>query len=130
MRLLPKTFYTIQNIPGMWNTELVKYLVSKELNVNHRDNEGNTAVRFCRNLEVLKCLVQLGIDISPKNKRGQTVLHIVAVCGPKDIKSIFEYLLFRELNTRDQYQNGKTPLDYCMSKQDRKVLIPLSNIWG
>lgn len=57
------------------DTELIRYLVSKGLNINDRDNEGNTALYFCRYVETSECCVELGADIAAINYKGETALH-------------------------------------------------------
>lgn len=73
------------------NMEQVKYYLSQGVDINTKDNEGNTAlIESTDNLEVLKYLVKKGADLNAQTNEGRTVLSY-AVCRNLDmVKALVE----------------------------------------
>ena len=67
------------------HTETVRYLVSfPELDVNHKDTDGHTALRLAADQnhpDVLKVLIDAGADIETKNKEGCSPLFMASKDG-------------------------------------------------
>ena len=59
--------------------EIIKYLVSLGLDVNARNDPGNTplhlAARDDESVKVLESLVAAGADVNAKNNKGETPIH-------------------------------------------------------
>lgn len=73
------------------NMEQVKYYLSQGVDINTKDNEGNTALIVSTyNLEVLKYLVKKGADLNAQTNEGRTVLSY-AICRNLDmVKALVE----------------------------------------
>lgn len=71
--------------------EQVKYYLSQGVDINTKDNKGNTAlIESTHNLEVLKYLVKKGADLNAQTNEGRTVLSY-AMCRNLDmVKALVE----------------------------------------
>jgi len=73
-----------------WNTEnfeLVKLLVTRGANINQANNNGDTPLldaAYLGKVENLKYLLQHGADLTTKNKRGKTALHLAEEKGHEE----------------------------------------------
>jgi len=68
--------------------EMVKLLVSRGANIQHKDDCGSTALHnICswKDLNTMKALVSLGADVNAKDDRGQTPLWDAAFFGQKNM---------------------------------------------
>jgi ankyrin repeat protein len=52
-------------------------MIKDGANINALDNNNNNLGFFCNNLEILKLLVENGLDIKRKNKYGKTMLNYI-----------------------------------------------------
>ncbi|MDR2763300.1 MAG: protein kinase, partial [Planctomycetaceae bacterium] len=77
--------FTLLHIAVYYNADIdiVKYLVSKGIDVNTKDNKGCTPLHWAAgynvNIEVLEYLVSQGADVNAKNYIGETPLHYAAL---------------------------------------------------
>ncbi|WP_124108279.1 ankyrin repeat domain-containing protein [Klebsiella pneumoniae] len=51
--------------------DVVKYLVSQGANINHLNNDGETALFKTSDIEMVKALIKLGCSPFIKNKNGE-----------------------------------------------------------
>ena len=76
---------------GWWT--VMKWLVEqKELDIRLETNVGQTALHFAAMVkswkpEVLKWLVERGVDANTKDNRGRTPLHYAAIAGGLGVMS-------------------------------------------
>jgi len=79
--------------------KLIRYLLlDPNINVNHRDYDGDTALHFCDQVSVLKLLLgRRDIDVNVQNCFGETVLYYFYKFGFK--ACVIEYLLDARVNT-------------------------------
>jgi hypothetical protein len=91
--------------------DIVKYVMSKVLNINPKDNYGHTPLHFAAGegkLDVVKYIMEKLEVKSPKDNKGRTPLHNAA-CNGNLI--VFKYIVENvdEKNPKDNDSN--TPLD-------------------
>lgn len=94
--------------------ELLELLLKHHADPNLLDNDGNSAL-ICLAEEdscfhpdrskMAELLIQYGAEVHVTNKKGETALHISAVCG------CTKFLLAHGANIEARDANGKTPLD-------------------
>ncbi|EFC38309.1 predicted protein [Naegleria gruberi] len=100
--------------------EIVKYLISKNANVNLIDVSGETALhKACKkgNLEMVKLLLKAGIQKDYVNKLGKSPINILTEKGFTEIShylSNFDYLFY--LARRKSNSFLKSNLKHCTSK--------------
>ena len=103
---------------GLDRKELVRYLLSdSSINVNHRSNQGNTALHFCEDISILKLLLcHRDIDVNIQdNNNGWIVLH--RACYNNRIGFVRDLLLDARINIIIRTNRGETARDiareYC-----------------
>lgn len=76
------------------NISFLKYIVKQGIDINHKDNYGNTslhyAIKLSREKEIIKLLLDYGADVNIKNKHGETPLDIALEKGDKDIVNLLK----------------------------------------
>ena len=74
--------------------KIIIYLIKGGININHQDNDGNTALHIAikvrQNNEIIKLLLDNGADVNIKNKNGKTPLDIAMEKGDKDIINLLK----------------------------------------
>ena len=94
---------------GNGNLELVKYLVEKGIDINAKDNDGETALfKSYENFDISKYLIEKGLDINAKNDEGNNPLLISCMCP---YIATVEFLIKEckaDIDVRDN--DGNTPL--------------------
>lgn len=71
------------------------------------------------NVEVIKSLLDSGIDINIRNSKQQTPAHIAANTGNKEVLKLL-ISSGADINARDK--NGNTPLHFASSKGRKKIV--------
>jgi ankyrin repeat protein len=75
--------------------KLVKYLLQNGADINHINNDGETAlfssVGWVPSIEMIKCLVETGCNINHKNNDGKNILEYAKESDTCS-KEIIEYL--------------------------------------
>jgi ankyrin repeat protein len=105
------------------NTQIVKYLLEKGVNINIKNKHGNAALHMASHNgheEVLKALLEKGADINLSNTKGNTPLHLAAYKGQKGIVEI----LLANINCEKSAANqqGYTPLLLAISSDNENTV--------
>ena len=92
--------------------EMITALLNAGANVEARDKNGWTALRFAAaaggTLETITALLSVGADVNARDKKGWTALHAVAAKGtPETIIALLEAGASGSVKSK----NGKTPFD-------------------
>ena len=91
------------------NVEGLNALIKAGANINDKDNEGKTALMYCRNLECVKLLIDAGVNVGARDTNLRTVLmHLV-----KNELSTLTFLKRVVDNINDRDVEGRTALMYC-----------------
>ena len=103
--------------------EVTSTFLDKEVDVNHTDNNGNTALllhtdRHC-NKDVVKELIRAGADINAKNKDGNTALHFALKNGNIDVS---RFLVKKGADYQAVNNKGETPMEIAVEKGYETVL--------
>lgn len=98
-------------------------LFSKGVDIHRIDDEGNTILHYAayQKNEVLKHLVEMGVEVNKKNKRGKTPLHNAVMGGNRD--NVLTLMYYRsDVNTKDE--DGNTALHLAKNNAEIvKILI-------
>ncbi len=97
--------------------EIVEYFIKRGVDINHRDNDGNSPllimVRNNCGFEAVKILVEAHADVNIQNREGNTALFIALK------KKSFEtamYLLENGADFKIKNKEGETALGYAVEK--------------
>ena len=86
------------------------------------------AFRTNSNIEVLKCLVTLGIDIDATDNSGNTPLHRAVWNGNENVVEVIKFLVSNGAVPDVKNKDGDTPLDLARKQNDTAVVEYLSNM--
>ena len=107
--------------------DLVDYLITKGLDINTTDNEGNGAFHYAAqggNIDVLKALVKRGISIEKNPETGENAI-LFASRGGRGSNTgleIFEYLQSLGIDANISTKDGITPIhNLARSADDLKI---------
>ena len=107
--------------------ELVRYFLSDpNINVNHRNNKGNTALHFCKQVSILKLLLdRRELDVNIQNKWEETGLHLV--CYRCKAACVREYLLDARVSTSIRDGWGRTAQNIALKHQCPDIAKIINN---
>lgn len=100
------------------NSELVELLLDDQIDVNHVDGEGNTALilaSMCGCYRVVDFLLQAKADINHQNDQGETALMLAA---HKEHDKVVELLISRGANVNIKDSWGDTAIAYATRASD------------
>lgn len=101
--------------------ELFDFLIKNGVDLNARDDEGDTAIHNCcgkksdyADVETIRYLIKLGCDVNVKNDEGFTPLTLIAKkCESKKVmKKIVEILIDAGADVNATDKNGMTVLSH------------------
>lgn len=109
---------------------IVEWLLNSEkVDLNHQDNQGNTALMcvashpnvnvFCESIQIIRMLMKKGANPNIKNNENETAL--MGAINGKSLKSV-EVLLNFGSDYRIKSQSGDTALMRAQKGQDRNIL--------
>jgi len=103
---------TVLHIGVSYNdTLLIDKCISKGINLNAKDNDGNTALRYgYYRLESVDILIKSGTDINATNSKGKSILHI-AIQEKANVE-IVRFLLKSGVNVNARDSENRTALEY------------------
>ena len=93
---------------------------------NKKDDYGNTIFHIaCKkgNLEMIKLLIEKGIDLNTQNDSGNTSLHYACNKGNLEIVKL---LIKKKVNIHIPNNNGNTAIYYCYNVENLEIIL-LSN---
>jgi len=91
--------------------ENVEFLIENGANVNTIDKYGENLFFSARNSNILRLLIQRGLDINSRNSRGRTPLHSSIGSVPDFEKFVFLIENGADPSVKDS--QGKTPINYA-----------------
>ena len=124
----------------------IEYLINSGANINHQNNFGNTVLHKCYSIPTIKKLLELGIDITIKNKDGltakelskrehqnqktniiqdfedklsQQLFYTIQTNNIEELKELIEK--GANVNIKNEY--NYTPLHYSRSSEITKLLL-------
>ncbi|MEG0261362.1 MAG: ankyrin repeat domain-containing protein [Lysinibacillus sp.] len=106
------------------NTELVKYLVDLGVDVNSTNDEGISPLHIVLYPEVAECLLEQGALINLTTNDGNTPLHTQASDGEERI-DIIKLLLKRGANSKIKNTFGKMALDIAKNRNEKIIIEEL-----
>lgn len=103
--------------------EVTNCLLERNVDIKHRDNNGNTVLllhadRHC-NKGVIKELIRAGADINEKNKNGDTALHFALINGNVEVA---RFLVKKGADYQAVNNKGKSPMEIAAEKGYEAVL--------
>jgi len=108
----------------------VKYFVSKEADVNAKDNSGFGftmlhCVTMGGDVKTVQFLISKGADVNAKGNGGTTPLHFAALHGRVDI---VKFLVSQGADVHVKDKEGTTPLDYAKKRNETVIVEYLSDL--
>ena len=94
--------------------DAMNYIENPKININFKDNEGNTALQYAclwGNLELVDALVKRGADIKSRGKFNNTPLHNTCIYNNYNNVFIVKILLDNGADIDAKKMDGRTPLD-------------------
>jgi len=108
--------------------DLVRYLLLMypDINVNHKDYDGNIALHLCEQVSILKLLLgHRDLDVNIQNKWRDTGLHWLCYGGYEAL--VKEYLLDARINTSIRNKYGETARDYALEQGYTRIAKIINN---
>jgi ankyrin repeat protein len=111
----------------LYNEQIINVVIT-DVDINHRDNKGRTALFYLReNPKKAEALLSHKADVNIADNSGNTALHIYVMgCSvgkcTNSVKGI-KLLLETEININHKNDEGNTALDYARNDEMRKLLI-------
>ncbi|KOP78570.1 hypothetical protein AMS59_12080 [Lysinibacillus sp. FJAT-14745] len=106
------------------NPELIKYLIDLGVDVNSRNDEGISPLHIVLYPEVAECLLDHGALIDITANDGNTPLHTQVSNGEESI-DIIQLLLKRGANPEIKNAFGKIALDIAKSREETLIIKEL-----
>ncbi|MEY9979088.1 ankyrin repeat domain-containing protein [Lysinibacillus sp. RC79] len=106
------------------NPELVKYLIDLGVDVNSRNDEGIAPLHIVLYPEVAECLLDNGALIDLTTNDGDTPLHTQVSDGEERI-DIIQLLLKRGANSEIKNIFGENALDIAKSREETLIIKEL-----
>ncbi|WP_285400090.1 ankyrin repeat domain-containing protein [Lysinibacillus sp. fls2-241-R2A-57] len=106
------------------NTELVKYLINLGVDVNSKNDEGISPFHIVLYPEVAECLLDHGALIDSTENNGNTPLHTQVSDGEERI-DIIQLLLKRGANREIKNVFGEIALDIARSREETLIMKEL-----
>ncbi|XP_065839117.1 death-associated protein kinase 1-like isoform X3 [Oscarella lobularis] len=104
--------------------DVLRYLVEKGIDINSVDEKGRTALLYAcdhPSFLVIQQLIELGADVSVRNKNKQNALHMVAQSYSRDA-SVIDLLIKNGVDVTCQDEYGKTPHQVARDGEIRALL--------
>ncbi|HSC25016.1 MAG TPA: ankyrin repeat domain-containing protein [Candidatus Babeliales bacterium] len=103
------------------NSDTVTYLLYTGSNVNEQDIDGNMALMYTKNIDMISLLIKNKININITNNAGETPLIYHLKKGSNE--NLIRSLLTKETNIAIQDKDGNTALMYTQDKEIFASLI-------
>ncbi len=108
--------------------EIIDYFQKKGLDLNSKDNEGNSAFSYAAkggNIDVMDALIKKGIDYQSKNKLGGNAILVASqgIRGATPKLETFEFLVEKGIDPNVVNKNGETPLILLSRRNEDASLL-------
>ncbi len=117
--ILLQTYYMNFNAVNL----ITPILIDKGADVNHADNDGNTALIIHTDMhcsrDIVKEFIRAGANLNAKNKTGNTALHYALRNGNTDVARL---LIKKGADYEIANNDGITPVDIAVEKGYETVL--------
>ena len=120
------------NLTSNDRIDVLKYIMSKVLDVNPKNNFGNTPLHYAvrgGKLDVVKYIMDQIKDKNPKNNEGNTPLHLAVNLQWHGRLSVFKYIIENVAEKNPSNNDGKTPLDLACAKRDWEIVKIATKYW-
>ena len=109
--------------------DLLSVLLDKNVDVNHRDDRGNTALIIAMDNQgrkgIVKELIRAGADVNAENRNGDTALHMALRWGDQE-SAIF--MIKKGADYNHANNAGVTPVQLAVEKGYDTVLGLMTDI--
>ena len=116
-------FMMLQNISSA--EEILTLFLDRGVNVNHRDNDGVTALMLYTDKDMAKELLRAGADIHMADNEGNTALHYALLEGSEQAA---RYLIKKGADYNRANNQGETPAQIAAEKGYEAVLELMVNL--
>ena len=99
--------------------ELLSILLDRGVDVNHRDNQGRTAMMLHPHKDMIKELLKAGADMNLADNEGNTVLHYAL---KEYSEGTARYLIKKGIDYSRANNDGETPADIAVENGFETVL--------
>eukprot|EP01121_Diplochlamys_sp_Union-15-3_P022080 TRINITY_DN9295_c0_g1_i1.p1 TRINITY_DN9295_c0_g1~~TRINITY_DN9295_c0_g1_i1.p1 ORF type:complete len:159 (-),score=38.22 TRINITY_DN9295_c0_g1_i1:31-507(-) len=114
--------------------EDIRELLKLQLDLNSRDELGNTALHYAAgagHVLVVQHLTKSGkVNVNAQNNVGDTPLHKVAFKNPKRVVDVINLLISAGANIQLANKEGLVPYDVCRDAEARSLLVATGDVPG
>ena len=93
------------------NIEIIKYLIFKGVDINYKDEVGNTFLFYSKSIEITNFYLENGLDINHTNVYGNNVLHFSYINIQHFLFLIKKGIIITQKNRLDFLGLSKTIID-------------------
>ncbi|MCJ8332026.1 MAG: ankyrin repeat domain-containing protein [Lentisphaeria bacterium] len=110
---------SVLHLAAFSSLEKVKLLVNKGIDINIKDNNGETPLfRTYKKIKIFNYLISIGADINVKNTQNRSLLHMRYIS-----EEIMELLIKAGLDVNAKDNEGTTPIFQMRNINNIKILI-------
>ena len=106
------------------NDEISYDLIKREINLNHKDEDGKTSLHYCaahNNYDIAKIILEKGCDINICDNHGNNPLW-VAVFNARGVYNMVELFVVFKANINNKNNADKSSLDFAKQIEDEELI--------